>query len=279
MEARQTVPGNQLVPLVRVRGLSKRHLQRDWLSRDKFIVQALDNVNLTMHAGCTLALVGESGSGKSTLARCLALLEKPSSGEIWFEGKLLSNLPARELFSMRRQIQLVFQDSAVALNPRLRAADIIAEPWVIQGEGTKLKRRRQALELMDRVGLLPQWGERLPLELSGGQRQRLAIARALAVQPKLLILDEALSALDPSVQAQIVNLLQDLQTSFALTYLYISHDLALVGHLAHEVAVMQCGKIVELANRVELFTHPQHSHTRKLLLSMPTWEAGPCGPT
>lgn len=273
------MPGDQPITLAEVRGLSKRYSRRHWFSRDKFFVQALDNIDLAVHAGRTLALVGESGSGKSTLARCLALLENPSTGEIWFEGKLLSNMQARELSSIRRQIQLIFQDPVLALNPRFTAAEIIAEPLAIQGWGTKPEQRQRALELMEKVGLLPQWAERLPFELSGGQRQRLAIARALATHPKLLILDEALSALDPSVQAQIVNLLQDLQASFALTYLYISHDLALVGHLAHEVAVMQHGKIVELANRVELFARPQHPHTRKLLASMPIWEAGPWGPT
>jgi peptide/nickel transport system ATP-binding protein len=265
--------------LVRARGLSKRYLQRDWLSRDIFCVQALDNVDLAVRTGSTLALVGESGSGKSTLARCLALLENPSSGEIWFEGELLSNKRARELLTMRRQIQIIFQDSALALNPRFTAGEIVAEPLAIEGKVTKTEQRRRALELMENVGLLERWAERRPLELSGGQRQRLAIARALAVRPKLLILDEALSALDPSVQAQMVNLLQDLQASFALTYLYISHDLALVGHLADEVAVMQHGRIVELANQAELFTHPQHPHTRELLASMPAWESGPGGAT
>jgi ABC-type glutathione transport system ATPase component len=265
--------------LVRARGLSKRYLQRDWLSRDIFYVQALDNVDLAVRAGSTLALVGESGSGKSTLARCLALLENPSSGEIWFEGELLSNKRARELLLMRRQIQIIFQDAALALNPRFTAGEIVAEPLAIEGKVTKTEQRRRALELMENVGLLKRWAERRPLELSGGQRQRLAIARALAVRPKLLILDEALSALDPSVQAQMVNLLQDLQASFALTYLYISHDLALVGHLADEVAVMQHGRIVELANQADLFTHPQHPHTRELLTSMPTWESGSGGAT
>jgi ABC-type glutathione transport system ATPase component len=273
------VPTLERSCLLKVCGLSKSYSQRDWLSRDKFHVQAVDKVDLEVRLGSTVALVGESGSGKSTLARCLALLEKPNSGEIWFEGKLLSSIETRELLPMRRQIQIIFQDAALALNPRFTAAEIVAEPLAIQGIGTKPEQRRRALELMRNVGLLEQWADRRPLELSGGQRQRLAIARALAVHPKLLILDEALSALDPPVEAQLVNLLQDLQASFSLTYLYISHDLTLVGHLADEVAVMQQGRIVELANRSDLFTHPQHPHTRKLLRSMPRWESRSIGPT
>jgi ABC-type glutathione transport system ATPase component len=273
------VPALERTCLLKVRALSKSYSQRDWLSRDKFRVQALDKIDLEVLVGSTVALVGQSGSGKSTLARCLALLEKPNSGEIWFEGKLLSSMHTRELLPMRRQIQIIFQDAALALNPRFTAADIVAEPLAIQGIGTKPEQRRRALELMMNVGLLARWADRRPLELSGGQRQRLAIARALAVHPKLLILDESLSALDPPVEAQLVNLLEDLQASFSLTYLYISHDLALVAHLADEVAVMQQGRIVELANPSELYTHPQHPHTRELLASMPSWESRSTGST
>ncbi len=278
MEAEKRVQPGQPEPLVHVQGLSKRYLQRRWFSREKFLVQALDNVELTIARGCTLALVGESGSGKSTLARCLARLEEPSSGEIWYEGRNLLDLSPQQLLPFRRQIQLIFQDPASALNPRLSAVEIVAEPLAIQQCGTKKERHQRALELMEQVGLPPQWRDRLPLEFSGGQRQRLAIARALALEPKFLILDEALSGLDLSLQAQIVNLLLELQALHSLTYLYISHDLSLVGHIADEVAVMHQGKIVERARTSELFAHPQHPHTRALLAAIPMLEPGAHSP-
>ena len=278
METEKRVQPGQPEPLVRVQGLSKRYLQRRWFSREKFLVQALDNVELTIARGCTLALVGESGSGKSTLARCLARLEEPSSGEIWYEGRNLLDLSPQQLLPFRRQIQLIFQDPASALNPRLSAVEIVAEPLAIQQCGTKKERHQRALELMEQVGLPPQWGDRLPLEFSGGQRQRLAIARALALEPKFLVLDEALSGLDLSLQAQIVNLLLELQALHSLTYLYISHDLSLVGHIADEVAVMHQGKIVERARTSELFSHPQHPQTRALLAAIPMLEPGAHSP-
>ncbi len=274
MAAEKPTQTAKAAALVHIHGLSKHYVQRRWFSRDKFLVQAIDNVELTIPSGSTLALVGESGSGKSTLARCLARLEEPSSGEIWFDGRNLLALSAGELLPVRQQIQLIFQDPTAALNPRLSAAEVIAEPLVILGRGTKKERRQGALELMEQVGLAPQWADRLPLELSGGQRQRLAIARALVLQPKFLILDEALSGLDLSIQAQIVNLLLELQASHSLTYLYISHDLSLIGHLANEVVVMHQGKIVERARTSELFGNPQHPHTRALLAASPTLQLG-----
>jgi ABC-type oligopeptide transport system ATPase subunit len=226
-------------------------------------------VDLTIYPGATYALVGESGSGKSTLGRCLALLEEPSSGEIWFEGKSLLALSGREMTSVRTQIQLIFQDPATALNPRLCAAEIVEEPLRIQRRGTRDEQRERALTLMEQVGLSRRSATRSPLEFSGGQRQRLAIARALTLEPKLLILDEALSGLDLSIQAQIVNLLLELQDSRWLAYLYISHDLSLVAHLADEVAVMHQGKIVERGKPAELFGRPKHPHTCALLAAMP----------
>ncbi len=255
-------------PLVRVEGLSKQYAQRRWFSRTEFVVRALDDVSLQIRTGSTLALIGESGSGKSTLARCVARLEEPSSGEIWFEGRNLMALSPRELVPLRRKIQLILQDPA-GLNPRLSAIEIISEPLTVQGLGNSPERRRRAVELMEQVGLLPQWSSKRPLELSGGQRQRLAIARALALQPQFLILDEALAGLDLSIQAQILNLLLRLQRLYSLTYLYISHDISVVGNIADNVAVMFSGKIVEQAEASELFAEPQEPYTRSLLTSVP----------
>ncbi len=255
--------------LVEIRGLTKIYTQHRWLSRERFVVPALEGVDLTLRAGTTLALVGESGSGKSTLARCLALLEEPTSGEIWLEGRKLMALPPREKVLVRPRIQLIFQDPVAAINPRLRAADVVAEPLVIQGRGTNQQQEARALELLEQVGLSVKWADRLPAEFSGGQRQRLAIARALALEPKLLILDEALSALDLSIQAQIIRLLWDLQAARGLAYLLVAHDLGLVSRTADEVAVMHRGRIVERAAAPEIFTHPQHPHTQELLDAVP----------
>lgn len=215
-----------------------------------------------------MALVGESGSGKSTLARCLAGLEEPTGGQIWFDGKNLLTLRGEVFFRMRREIQLVFQDSATALNPRFSAEEIISEPLAIQGESAK-KRKQVATEWMERIGLPGAWLQRRPHEFSGGQRQRLAIARALVMQPRLLILDEALAGLDLSVQAQIVNLLQNLQAWNGLTYLYISHDLGLMGTIADEIAVLHDGQIVERQTTERLFAHPRHTVTQGLLDAIP----------
>lgn len=272
MEAKKLTEAVRAVPLLRVERLSKEYRQRRWYSRTAHSVIALESVDLTIYPGATYALVGESGSGKSTLARCLARLEEPSSGEIWFEGKSLLALSGRKMASVRTQIQLIFQDPATALNPRFCAAEIVAEPLRIQRRGTKNEQRERALALMEQVGLSRQSAARSPLEFSGGQRQRLAIARALTLEPKLLILDEALSGLDLSIQAQIVNLLLELQDSRSLAYLYISHDLSLVAHLADEVALMHQGKIVERGRPAELFGRPQHPHTCALLAAMPVAE-------
>ena len=253
--------------LITLRALSKRYEQRRWFSPATFVVQALDNVDLTLNEGATLALVGESGSGKSTLARCLALLEKPSAGEIWFEGTNLLELTEPQLRVVRQRIQLIFQDPSTALNPRFTVIDIIAEALDIHRYGTKIERRGRALQLMEEVALSPKWSGRLPLELSGGQRQRLAIARALALRPRILILDEAFSGLDLPVQTQIVNLLRRLQERWALTYLFISHNVGLVGRIADEIAVLYQGRLVEQASVEELFSAAQHPHTRALIAS------------
>lgn len=263
----------QSEPLVRVRGLSKIYVQRRQFSREKFELRAFEDVNLTIHHGTTLALVGESGAGKSSLARCLALLENPTGGEIWFEGRSLLKLDRGEKASAHRQIQLTFQEPTSALNPRLTAAEIVMEPLEIQLVGTKAERRQRARELMEQVGLSPSWETRFPLEFSGGQRQRLAIARALSLEPKLLILDEALSSLDLANQEMILKLLDELQEAYSLTYLHISHDLRLVSRFADDVAVMHEGKIVEQKLALELFSRPEHSFTKELLAAMPTLES------
>ena len=254
--------------LVRVSGLSKQYVQRGAFSRRKFVIHAVRDVDLEIQPQCLTALMGESGSGKSTLARCLAMLERPDKGEIWFEGAEISRGRGKELASLRPKIQMVFQDSAGTLNPRFSAAEIISEPLEIQRRCGGDKLRKRACELMEEVGLSPDWADRRPLEFSGGQRQRLAIARAIALQPAFLILDESLSKLDLITQAQILQLLSDLQTSHDLTYLLICHDLTLVKRVADFVMVMQHGEIVERGTRQEVLNSPQHVHTRHLLSSV-----------
>jgi ABC-type glutathione transport system ATPase component len=250
-------------PLVRARGVTRRYAPRG-ARRGAPPVEALAGVDLTIARGATVALVGQSGSGKSTFARCLARLEDVTSGEIRFEGTDLVPLRGRQLFPFRERIQLVLQDSATALDPRMSAVEIVAEPLGILRRADRTERRRRALELMETVGLPGAWAGRRPLELSGGQRQRLAIARALAVEPRLLILDEAFSGLDVSIQAQIAALLRDLRGRHGLTYLYISHDLALMSVLAAEVAIMFEGRIVEHGEAARVFAEPRHSHTKAL---------------
>jgi ABC-type glutathione transport system ATPase component len=259
-------PPNERSLLV-VRDLSKIHEQRRWFSRHKFLTQSLDRVSLVIREGSTLALVGESGSGKSTLGRCLALLEEPSEGEIWFKGKNLLTLTACQARQARRQIQLVFQDPSTALNPWLKAVDIVAEPLIIERQGMKPELRDRALHLMEEVGLPLQCGNRRPLEFSGGQRQRLALARALAVEPKVLILDEVFSGLDLPLQAQIAGLLNRLQERRQLTYLLITHDLGLVCRIASEAAVLYRGRLVEQGKTKRLLAAPEHPHTRALVSS------------
>ena len=253
--------------LVRVEGLRKSYERGSFWSRHKNLI-ALRDVDLEIAEGSSMALVGESGSGKSTLARCLARMEEPTGGEIWFDGQNLLTLRGEVLFRVRCEIQLVFQDSATALNPRFSAEEIISEPLAIQGESAK-KRKQVATEWMERIGLPGAWLQRRPHVFSGGQRQRLAIARALVIQPRLLILDEALAGLDLSVQAQIVNLLLNLQTWNGLTCLYISHDLGLMGAIADEIAVMHDGQIVERQTTRQLFAYPQHIVTQGLLAAIP----------
>ncbi len=263
-----------VTPLIEARALSQRYVQRQPLTGKAFRVQALDHVDLAILPGSSIALVGQSGSGKSTLARCLMRLEEPSAGEILFAGRNLLGMSPPELFAVRRKMQLILQDAVSAFNPRLNAAEIVAEPLQIHSLGTKKEQREKAVRLMQKVGLLAEWAGKLPLELSGGQRQRLAIARALALEPQFLILDEALSALDLSIQAQIANLLIELRRANSLTCLYITHDLALAGVLADEIAVIHQGRIVERAKTTELFTNARHPASRELLASMSVVQTG-----
>lgn len=260
--------------LVKARGLNKRYIQRAPFSHKKFVIDALVDVDFEVPRAGFTALIGGSGCGKSTLASCLAMLEMPDRGEIWFEGNEISGHASRELESFRSRVQMLFQDSAGALNPRLSAGQIIAEPLEIQRKQSGERLRRRVCELMEEVGLSPDWAHQRPLEFSGGQRQRVAIARALAVQPTFLILDESLSGLDLSTQAQILNLLMDLQSTHSLTCLLISHDLSLVGQIADSVAVMHGGRIVEQGTRQQVLGNPLHDHTRELLASFRLLDTG-----
>jgi peptide/nickel transport system ATP-binding protein/oligopeptide transport system ATP-binding protein len=237
--------------LLRCAGLNKTYTQGRWFSRSRLTKHVLKGVSLSIRAHTTLALIGVSASGKSTLARCLTGIERPDSGEIWFEGKNLAALSRRERDALRGQIQIIFQEPAASLNPRFNGVEIVSEPLLIAGMNKK-ERHRQALDLMELVGVPANCAKRLPAELSGGQRRRLAIARALALAPKILILDESLAGLDLSIQAQISNLLITLQAARHLTYICISHDLDLVAHLADEVAVLHEGQIVEVGSPAEL---------------------------
>jgi ABC-type glutathione transport system ATPase component len=255
-------------PVLKVENLVKCFAKRTLAGRREE-VQALDGVSFSIFPGTTLALVGESGSGKSTLAFCLACLESPTSGSIWFEEEDIVKLGEKERRAVRRKIQLIFQDPANSFNPKWSVLEILREPMFLRGNFNEKEMTLRAHCLLEQVGLSADLDERLPAELSGGQRQRLAMARALAVEPKLLILDEALSALDCSVQAQIANLLLDLQVSLGMTYLFISHDLVMAAHLADEIAVMTRGRIVEQGLPGEILKRPQNETTRQLLAAVP----------
>jgi ABC-type glutathione transport system ATPase component len=248
------------VPLMEVRELSKRFLQKRMLSRKQFVVQSLQGIDLALQAGSTVAVLGRSGSGKSTLARCLAGFETPDSGEILLEGKLADNKKGLT----RPPVQMIFQDAATSLNPRFTARQVVAEPLEIARWKSEAERTARALKLMAEVGLDPEWAARQAGEFSGGQRQRLALARALAADPKLLIMDEALSGLDMPLQAQMVRLLMELQARHGLTYLYISHDLNFISLFAREVVVMDAGRIVERTTPEKL-AESTHPATRELV--------------
>ena len=243
--------------------------QQGWLGRGTARVHAVDGVSFTSKDGETLGLVGESGCGKSTTGKLILRLQDPSGGTIRWRGRDITRLGASALRPVRRELQPVFQDPYASLNPRMRAADIVAEPLRNYGELTGAQLRERVAQLFARVGLRPDQMVRYPFEFSGGQRQRLGIARALSVQPKLIVCDEPVSALDVSVQAQVINLLMDLQHEYGLSYLFVAHDLAVVEHISHRVAVMYLGKIVELAPKRTIFTRPQHPYTEALLEAVP----------
>jgi len=252
-------------PLLRVRRLAKRYV-RGGVWGKRVAVVAVNGVDLEIPSGQTLALVGESGSGKSTVARCVAGLEKPDSGQIWIGEKNASELSSNSRLLLSREVQMVFQDPVTSMNPRFTAAEVVEEPLLIQRLEPE-QRRNASLESIDEVGLSRAWACRSVMQFSGGQRQRLAIARALVLRPKLLVLDEAITGLDLSTQAQIANLLLALQASHSLTYLLISHDLALVARMADAIAVMARGRIVEAGPTSQMMTTPKQQETMRLLAS------------
>jgi oligopeptide transport system ATP-binding protein len=235
----------------------------------KLTVKAVDGVTLDIDTGETLSLVGESGSGKSTLGRLLLRLIEPTAGQVFFAGRELGTLSRKQLRQLRREMQLVFQDPYSSLNPRMRVRAIVAEGIEIHQLAQGAEKERRIRELLEMVGLGPEALDRYPHEFSGGQRQRIGIARALAVNPRFLVLDEPVSALDVSIQAQIINLLQDLQDQLQLTYFFIAHDLRVVEHISQRVAIMYLGKIVELARRDDIYSNPHHPYTRALLSAVP----------
>jgi oligopeptide/dipeptide ABC transporter ATP-binding protein len=258
-------PTEQRETLVSVRDLVK-HFPVEG-STD--VVRAVDGVSFEIFAGETLGLVGESGCGKSTVGRCMLRLIEPTSGHIYFEGRDILALNKKELREIRREMQIIFQDPYASLNPRMKIGDIVGEPLVIHNQGTKSERRDRVVALLRRVGLDPDYVNRYAHEFSGGQRQRIGVARSLALNPKLIVADEPVSALDVSVQAQVVNLLQELQEEFKLTYLFISHGLAVVEHISTRVAVMYLGRIVEIAGAAGLYAQPLHPYTQALLSAIP----------
>jgi len=251
--------------LVRVRGLFK-HFP---VEGSDDVVRAVDGVTFEVVRGETLGLVGESGCGKSTVGRCLLRLIEPTRGEITFDGRDVLSLSGGDLRRLRREMQIIFQDPYASLNPRMRVRDIVGEPLRVHGVGERGEVRERVAELLRKVGLDPDYMDRYPHEFSGGQRQRIGIARALALNPRLIVADEPVSALDVSVQAQVINLLEELQHEFDLTYLFISHGLAVVEHISDRVAVMYLGRIVEVATAEELYANPLHPYTRALLSAIP----------
>ena len=266
-------------PLLEVRDLSKHFpVRRGLLGRPAGWIKAVDGVSFHVRAGETLALVGESGCGKTTTGRAILRLIEPSSGSVRFAGQDVLQLNNRDLQRMRRDMQIVFQDPYSSLNPRMTVGNIVGEALRVHGIAQGAELAERIAHLLERVGLSPEFHNRYAHEFSGGQRQRIGIARALAMAPRFIVCDEAVSALDVSIQAQVINLLQDLQAEFRLAYLFITHDLNVVRHMAHRVAVMYLGKIVETAASDELFYNPRHPYTRALLAANPLPDPGTARP-
>lgn len=259
-----------MAEVLRVVGLKKYFpVRRGLLQSVAGHVRAVDGVSFDIQAGETLCLVGESGCGKSTVGKTILRLQEPTAGQIWLGGTEVTTLSEEQMRAHRRQVQMVFQDPYSSLNPRMRVGQIIAEPLENFDIAHGAEKDRQVLALLDKVGLRQDAVARFPFEFSGGQRQRLGIARALALNPRLIVADEPVSALDVSVQAQVLNLLMDLQEEFGLSYLFVSHDLAVVEHIGHRIAVMYLGRIVELAPRERIFSQPQHPYTEALMAAAP----------
>lgn len=262
---------NEEKTLIRVENLTKHFPITRGIIVQKEIgaVQAVDNVSFSIHEGETLGLVGESGCGKSTTGRTILQLHRPTSGKIYYDDIDLTTASNEEMRRYRRDLQIIFQDPYASLNPRMTVGSIIAEPLEVHRIGTKKERRERVKDLLALVGLNPYFINRYPHEFSGGQRQRIGVARALALQPSFIVCDEPIAALDVSIQAQVVNLLEELQEKMGLTYLFIAHDLSMVRHIADRTAVMYLGKIVELADRDELYGHPLHPYAQALLSAVP----------
>jgi oligopeptide transport system ATP-binding protein len=256
--------------LVRVEDLKKYFpVSAGLLKRNVGAVRAVDGVSFDIYRGETLGLVGESGCGKSTLGRTILQLHRPTAGHVYFEGLDLIEMKGSDLRRMRQNMQIIFQDPFSSLNPRMTVAAIVEEPLIIHGIGNSRERRAKVEDLLERVGLNPLLANRFPHEFSGGQRQRIGVARALALNPSFIVADEPISALDVSIQAQVVNLLEDLQDALGLTYLFIAHDLSMVRHICDRVAVMYLGKIAELGQVKEIYDNPQHPYTQALLSAVP----------
>lgn len=256
-------------PLLSVRAVTKHYPVGAGIFSARAVVRAVDDVSFDVHSGETLAIVGESGSGKSTVARMVSGLLSPTTGSVRFKGEEIAGLGNRGLKALRKRVQMVFQDPMASLNGRMKVGAILEEPLIIHGHGDHAQRRRRVDELLELVGLRSEHAARYPHQFSGGQKQRIGIARALAVEPELLVLDEPVSALDVSVQAQIINLLKDLQRQFGLSYVFIAHDLAVVRNISNRIAVMYLGKIVETGDREALFRSPAHPYTRMLVAAVP----------